>query len=73
LILAGIAVAGIGSGLAGLGVGALAPAIVVAALLLYAGFVAPTSFPKPHRSKHDDHEQGDRGLGDRARNPTVRN
>ena len=42
LILAGIAVAGIGSGLAGLGVGALAPAIAVAALLLYAGFVTPT-------------------------------
>jgi hypothetical protein len=73
LILAGIAVAGIGSGLAGLGVGALAPAIVVAALLLYAGFVAPTSFPKPHRPEHHDHEQGERGLGDRARNPTVRN
>ena len=73
LILAGIAVAGIGSGLAGLGVGALAPAIVVAALLLYAGFVAPTSFPKPHRPEHDDHEQGERGLGDRAGNPTVRN
>ena len=73
LILAGIAVAGIGSGLAGLGVGALAPAIVVAALLLYAGFVAPTSFPKPHRPEHDDHEQSERGLGDRAGNPTVRN
>lgn len=40
LILAGIAVAGIGSGLAGLGMGALAPAIAVAAVLLYAGFVA---------------------------------
>ncbi len=39
LVLAGIAVAGIGSGLAGLGVGALAPAIAVAAVLLYAGFV----------------------------------
>ena len=40
LILAGIAVAGIGSGLAGLGIGALAPAIAVAAVLLYAGFVS---------------------------------
>ncbi len=39
LVLAGIAVAAIGSGLAGLGVGALAPAIAVAAVLLYAGFV----------------------------------
>jgi hypothetical protein len=73
LILAGIAVAGIGSGLAGLGAGALAPAIVVAALLLYAGFVAPTSFPKPHRPEHHDHEQGERRFGDRAGNPTVRN
>ena len=42
LILAGVAVAAVGSGLAGLGVGALAPVLVVAALLLYAGFVAPT-------------------------------
>jgi hypothetical protein len=41
LLLAGIAVAAVGSGLAGLGVGALAPVIVVAALLLYAGFVTP--------------------------------
>jgi hypothetical protein len=73
LILAGIAVAGIGSGLAGLGVGALAPAIVVAALLLYAGFVAPASFPKPHRPEHHDHEQRERGLDDRAGNPSVRN
>jgi hypothetical protein len=72
LILAGIAVAGIGSGLAGLGVGALAPAIVVAALLLYAGFVAPASLPKPHRPEYDDHEQGERRLDDRAGNPSVR-
>ncbi len=42
LVVAGIAVAGIGSGLAGLGIGALAPAIAVAAVLLYAGFVAPS-------------------------------
>jgi hypothetical protein len=48
-VLAGIAVAGIGSGLAGLGIGALAPAIAVAAVLLYAGFVAPSPFAKPHR------------------------
>ena len=41
LLLAGIAVAAVGSGLAGLGIGALAPVIVVAALLLYAGFVTP--------------------------------
>lgn len=42
LILAGVAVAAVGSGLAGLGVGALAPAIAAAAILLYAGFVLPT-------------------------------
>ncbi len=42
LILAGVAVAAVGSGLAGLGVGALAPVIAAAAILLYAGFVVPT-------------------------------
>jgi hypothetical protein len=42
LILAGVGVAAFGSGLAGLGVGALAPVLALAALLLYAGFVAPT-------------------------------
>jgi hypothetical protein len=47
LILAGVGVAAVGSGLAGLGVGALAPVLAVAALLLYAGFVAPTA-PRPH-------------------------
>jgi hypothetical protein len=43
LILAGVGVAALGSGLAGLGVGALAPIVAAAALLLYAGFVAPTT------------------------------
>jgi hypothetical protein len=42
LLLTGVAVAAIGSGLAGLGVGALAPSIAAGALLLYAGFVLPT-------------------------------
>ena len=42
LILAGVTVAAIGSGFAGLGVGALAPILAAAAILLYAGFVAPT-------------------------------
>jgi len=41
LLLAGVAVAAVGSGLAGLGVGALAPAIALASLLLYAGMVLP--------------------------------
>jgi hypothetical protein len=72
LVLAGIAVAGVGSGLAGLGIGALAPAIVLAAILLYAGFVAPSTFVKPHRDEHRDHRDRDRGLDDRARDPAVR-
>ena len=42
LILAGVGVAAVGSGLAGLGVGALVPVIAAAAILFYAGFVAPT-------------------------------
>jgi hypothetical protein len=42
LILAGIGVAAVGTGLAGLGVGAQAPVIAAAAILLYAGFVAPS-------------------------------
>lgn len=42
LLLAGVAVAAVGSGLAGLGIGALAPTVAAAALLLYAGFVLPT-------------------------------
>jgi hypothetical protein len=41
LLLAGVAVAAVGTGLAGLGVGALAPAIALASLLLYAGMVVP--------------------------------
>lgn len=69
-ILAGIAVAALGSGLAGVGIGALAPAITLAALLLYAGFVAP-SLPKPHR--HQEHSDPDRKrrLRYRARRPSV--
>ncbi len=43
LILAGVGVAALGSAFAGLGVGALAPIVAAAALLLYAGFVAPTA------------------------------
>ncbi len=70
LIVVGIAVAGLGSGLAGLGIGALAPAIMLAALLLYAGFVAP-SLPKPHRNEKPGDRHGERGLDDRARDPSV--
>jgi hypothetical protein len=42
LILAGVGVAALGSGLAGLGVGTLAPVLAAASLLLYAGFVTPS-------------------------------
>jgi hypothetical protein len=71
LILAGIAVAGIGSGLAGVGIGALAPAIVVAACLLYLGFVAPSTFSKPHRDDQRQNGKGHDALDDRARKPAV--
>jgi hypothetical protein len=69
-ILAGIAVAALGSGLAGLGVGALAPAITVAALLLFVGFVAP-SLPKPHRYQKRGDADRERRLDDRASRPSV--
>jgi hypothetical protein len=72
LVLAGIAVAGLGSGLAGLGIGALAPAITVAALLLFAGFVAP-SLPKPHRDQKRGDAHRERRLDDRAGRPTMGN
>jgi hypothetical protein len=49
LLLAGVAVAALGTALAGLGVGALAPVIAAAALLLYAGIVAPTRTGSPRR------------------------
>jgi hypothetical protein len=52
LLLAGVGVAAVGSGLAGLGVGALAPVLATAAVLLYAGFVAPT--PRPRREAAPD-------------------
>lgn len=71
LILAGIAVAAIGSGLAGLGIGALAPAIAVAALLLYAGFVAPSSLPKPDGDDQRQDRERDNALDDRTGKPAV--
>jgi hypothetical protein len=45
LIIAGIAAAAIGSGLAGLGAAGSAIGIAVGAALLYAGFVAPAHIP----------------------------
>lgn len=47
LILAGVAVAALGSALGGLGAGALAPLLAGAAVLLYLGFVAPTPGRSP--------------------------
>ena len=47
LLLAGVAVAAVGSGLAGLGVGALAPAIALASVLLYLGMVVPRVGARP--------------------------
>jgi hypothetical protein len=72
LVLAGIAVAAIGSGLAGLGVGALAPAVALAAVLLYAGFVAPSSLAVPRPHEHADDRDRDRRLDDRAGDAPVR-
>jgi MFS family permease len=71
LILAGIAVAAIGSGLAGLGIGALAPTIALAAILLYAGFVAPSPLTKPRPHEDGDDGERDRRLDDRTRDAPV--
>ena len=72
LVLAGIAVAAVGSGLAGLGVGALAPAVALAAVLLYAGFVAPSTLSVPRPYENRDDAEGDRRLDDGAGDTAVR-
>lgn len=46
LIVAGVAAAAAGSGLAGLGAGGAAVGIAVGAALLYGGFVAPATVPR---------------------------
>jgi hypothetical protein len=51
LIIAGIAAAATGSGLAGLGAAGSALGIAVGAALLYAGFVAPAHIPPIFRPK----------------------
>jgi hypothetical protein len=51
LIIAGIAAAAIGSGLAGLGAAGSAIGIAVGAALLYAGFVYPMRFPAVFRAR----------------------
>jgi hypothetical protein len=51
LVIAGIAAAATGSGLAGLGAAGSAVGIAVGAVLLYAGFVVPTHIPASFRPK----------------------
>jgi len=51
LIVAGIAAAALGSGLAGLGTAGSAVGIAVGVVLLYAGFVAPASLPGLPRTR----------------------
>jgi hypothetical protein len=51
LIVAGIAAAATGSGLAGLGAAGSAVGIAIGAALLYAGFVAPAHIPRLFRPK----------------------
>jgi hypothetical protein len=51
LIVAGIAAAAAGSGLAGLGAAGSAVGIALGAGLLYAGFVAPAHIPSAFRPK----------------------
>ena len=51
LIVAGVAAAATGSGLAGLGAAGSAIGIAVGAVLLYAGFVAPAHIPASFRPK----------------------
>jgi hypothetical protein len=55
LIIAGIAAAATGSGLAGLGAAGSAIGIAVGAALLYAGFVAPAHIPSFFRPKMAHH------------------
>jgi len=55
LIVAGIAAAATGSGLAGLGVAGSALGIAIGAVLLYAGFVVPTHIPRVFRPKMAPH------------------
>ena len=58
LIVAGVAVAAAGSGLAGTGVAETAGFVAVAALLLYAGFVSPT----PRRDRRAGHGRSVPGI-----------
>ena len=55
LIVAGIAAAATGSGLAGLGAAGSALGIAIGAVLLYAGFVVPTHIPRVFRPKMAPH------------------
>jgi hypothetical protein len=78
LIVAGVAVAGAGSALFGLGEASTAASLALAALLLYAGFVAgprgrgflSTGAP-PDRKRSDDEQHERRQLDEQTRRPAV--
>jgi hypothetical protein len=88
LILAGIAVAALGSTLAGLGEAGTAVFAAAAALLLYGGFAAPpwsavvgrlsplrpgaASLAQPDPAEEPEQDQRQAGLGDRAVDTAVR-
>ena len=70
LIVAGVAVAAAGSALFGLGVASTAVSLALAALLLYAGFVAPAvAKPDGHAERREDRGRDD--LHDQADGSAV--
>jgi hypothetical protein len=72
LILAGVAVAALGSALFGLGVAGNAASLALAAGLLYGGFVVrPASRPQPHPDPEPDDRHDRPDLGDQARRSAV--
>jgi hypothetical protein len=67
LILAGVAVAALGSALFGLGVAGSAASLALAAALLYGGFVVrPASRPQPHPHPERDDREDRAALDDQA-------
>jgi hypothetical protein len=72
LILAGVAVAALGSALFGLGVAGNAASLALAAGLLYGGFVVrPASRPQPHPDPEPDDRHDRPDLGDEAGRSAV--
>ncbi|MEX2210561.1 MAG: hypothetical protein WD689_02185 [Gaiellaceae bacterium] len=73
LVLAGVAVAAAGSTLFGVGAGQTAVSLLLAALLLYAGFVARTpAVAKPDAHAQAGEDDGRRELDDQADSSAVR-